>query len=933
MNKRILTTILSAVMLFGMFTAYVSAGEITDFTKAETLCIGLGCISEEEYQRDKTVTRGEFAKIISDLCGFDTDTSDEDWNSSIYGKDKDAELTVINENAGYFDDVDKSHPYYNEIMAVYGASYMQGISERRFAPEYDITVLEVSKVIIDMLGYAKPAEIEGGYPTGYERIAASTGLINGVRDGFRNTATQEDIICIIYNALNLNIMEFTLSNEAEFKKSDKTFMEGVLKTYKIKGAVTDNGITAVNSNTKLRKNEIKVAEITAVLPERLESYRKLIGHIVELYYTYDEDDGVYVVKYIAPSKQDNTITFDADDYIAYEKGKISYTQDKRTVTKDLSVNAELIYNNKHMSVYDKSVFDFESGDITLCATDGKEYDLIIINDYEFAYVSGKNQNESLIYNGLKKNFEAGVNIIKLTDDIYSDFIIIQDEAGNKMTYADIAVGDVLNMLRCDGGIEITVSRNKVSNFTVNSKSKNEFGRYVISDDTEKYEILRSYFDMSDAENVTLGNTYTLYLNKNLRVVWMEECSEIGAQIGILTKVKYDEEESVEPLRMLKIYTSDGEIKKYKAVEKIFVNNTRMKFENAVTIDFLESNYGNPIMYEINQEGEITSVTTPADYGAEDNKNRGWHRINPAGQYSYGANGRDFGRFFYYVPGKTKVFTVPENTEDYSDQDNFSIGVTSFSDNGSYEAEGFSTSPNAVEADVIVLRQAATSGGDVNTTSVLLIQSVSEGITKDDEPIMIIKGYMMSLYSTSAELVALQVDPKAVMLSIGSPGTQIDPNGDINVVGPRTPDELEPGDAIRYSTNAKGMADCIRIAYDYSTRKSFNAGSGSEDNFAQGSTYSGYVISKEGNGIRIATNKNPEDINYNDTNDVINSVKAFRIGGFPIFVVEKNGKKTNIRIGTSDDIVSYNDSRSYGEYDRAAVFTYYTSSTYGTVIYK
>ncbi|MDY3928036.1 MAG: S-layer homology domain-containing protein [Clostridia bacterium] len=933
MKKKILTTFLSAAMFFGMFTAYVSAEEIADYTKAETLCIGLGCISEEEYQRDKTVTRGEFAKIISDLCGFDTDTSDEDWNNSTYGEDKDSELTVINENNGYFDDVDKSHPYYNEIMAVYGASYMKGISERRFAPEYDITVLEASKVIIDMLGYAKPAELGGGYPTGYEKIAASTGLINGVRNDFRSVATQGDVICIIYNALNLNIMEFTLSNEAEFKESEKTFMEGVLKTYKIKGTVTDNGITAVNSETTLRKNEIMVAGVTAVLPERLESYRKLIGRIVELYYTYDEDDGVNVVKYMALSKQDNTITFDVDDYLSYENGKISYTQDKRTVTKNLSVSAELIYNNKHMRVYDKSVFDFESGDITLCATDGKEYDLIIINDYEFAYVSGKNQNELLIYNGLKKNSDAGVNIIKLTDDIYGDFIIIQDEVGNKLTYDDIAVGDVLNMLRCDDGIEITVSRNKISNFIVSSKSKNDFGRYVISNDTGEYEILRSYFDMSDAKNVALGNTYTLYLNKDLRVVWIEEGGETGAQLGILTKVKYDEEEAVEPLRILKIYTSDGEIKMYNAVEKISVNNTKMKFKNDATLDFLEENYGNPIMYEINQAGEITSITTPADYGDDNNKNRGWHRINPAGEYSYGANGNDFGRFFYYVSGKTKVFTVPENVEDYSDKDNFSTGLASFSDNSSYSAEGFSTLPNAVEADVIVLRQEATSGGNVNTTSALLIQSVSEGITNDDEPIMIIKGYMMSLYSTSAELVELQVDPKAIMISVGSPGTQTDPNGDVNVVGPRTPNELEPGDAIRYSTNAKGMVDCIRIAYDYNTQKSFNAGSGTDDNFAQGSTYSGYVISKEGNGIRIATNKKPEDINYSNTSDVINTVKAFRTGGHPILVVEKNGKKINIRTGTADDIVSYNDSRSVGEYDRAVVFTYYTSATYGTVIYK
>ena len=121
MKNRILTVIIALSMILSVFTINVSAENDNDYSQAEQICLGLGCISVKDYKRDEIVTRAEFAKMIADLCRMDTDTSAQEWNDSAYGEVNETEPVILDKNQGYFDDVDKSHPYYNEIVAVYNA--------------------------------------------------------------------------------------------------------------------------------------------------------------------------------------------------------------------------------------------------------------------------------------------------------------------------------------------------------------------------------------------------------------------------------------------------------------------------------------------------------------------------------------------------------------------------------------------------------------------------------------------------------------------------------------------------------------------------------------------------------------------------------------------------------------------------------------------
>lgn len=936
MKNRILTAILSAAMLFGILNISVAA-EDNGLSSAEKICIGLGCISENEYKGDETVTRGKFAKILSDMCMMDTDTRYAEWFSSAYG---DGTASADFERTNIFDDVDKSYPYYNEIMAVYSAGYMKGTGQKRFAPEYDITVLEVVKVISDMAGYSKYAEIGGGYPIGYEKTASDIGLLSGISGNIRRTATQSTVLRIIYNALDINMMEFKgLSEDKEYLESDKTFMEGVLKTYRVKGALTDNGITAIGGLSAINKKEVKVANVTATLPEDMDSFRKYIGRSVEMYYTYDEDVGEYTARFLSILDKDNSVTFSADDFVSYKDGRITFEQGKKTVSKGVKKGANLIYNNKTKSYYTADIFDFESGDITLCSTTDSDYNLIIVNNYETAYASYVNANDKTVYNGYK-SASGTSNIIELTDDVYPDFIHIYTSDGEKTDFDAISTGSVLRLLRCDGGIEIVVSKEPSVELTIKSIGENSYpsgDRTVISDGTNEYEVLSSYTALADAVDFKAGQTVKLYFDGAGKVGWAELASSDDAEhIGVLIKYYYNEDEEADPVRMLTIYTDGGERKKIFADEKIKVNGQRKKFSDAQSE--LEKQIGNPIIYKQSENGKIESITTPAEYNEQNVSNRGWYRINPQGiKYRYGANGNDFDRFFYYVSGKTKVFLTPEtySEESYSDESKFALSSAGFTDNQEYLAEGFSASADAIEADVIVYRKykddSAKKEGNPDKLSAFLIQSVNTGLTGEDEEVLKLKGYYMSYGVPTAEYRELTVDPEAIMITSGEAGTEIDKDADINVVGPRVPSELAPGDVIRFETNSNGYLSAIRIAYDCDTGKSFHAGRGEE--YGEASSYAGYAIARAGNGVKIATGKLPENINYSDFDEVKKNVKAFRISNCAIMVVEKNNQKVKIRTGTLDDILSYSNSLKNEQCDKLAVFTYYTSLAYGMVIYK
>ena len=135
--------------------------DIDDGVQSETYLANAGFLTDlglyrfsEKYYRN-TVTRGEFAAMIMDLLGGEETAS----------------------NSVPFGDVPTSNAYYGAIGYVYNSGLMSGVGGGNFAPESPITYVQALKTVLVALGYKDLAEIQGGYPAGYIKIAMNLKLM------------------------------------------------------------------------------------------------------------------------------------------------------------------------------------------------------------------------------------------------------------------------------------------------------------------------------------------------------------------------------------------------------------------------------------------------------------------------------------------------------------------------------------------------------------------------------------------------------------------------------------------------------------------------------------------------------------------------------------------------------------------------------------
>lgn len=926
--------IISYFIVLSVFLSTISfAHAAGDYNSAETFAKGIGLITDETYNKDEFITRAEFAGVLSQLSGLnDLDADLKEWqNNNLIEASQDTVNIDIAKRR--FKDVDVSHPYYSEIIAVCQKGYMRGISENMFAPEYNLVMSDAVTVFINMLGYSEMAKLNKG-------IAGSIGLTDGITTPMNEPAKKGDIIKLIHNSLDINVLEIKTNGiDVSYETSKETFMTAVLKMDKIKGVMTDNGYTSFDGESKLTEEQIQVGNIIANVSEDTEYARDFIGHTVEMYYSIKEDE--YEVMYVEIAKNDDSITFDIIDFEKFDDNTITYFNGNKNVKKTLADTIYMIYNGEAKTVFDESVFDFESGNVTLVSTNGGNYDLIIITCYEFAVVSSVNLNGETIYNKIKSDNQELNEIDCAIDRTYKK-ITIKDTAGNNLSLADLMKNDVLNILRNSKNITIIVSKTKVEGYNIKSIAQDDYDKNIIFNGEDSYTVSETYDNYSENVQFTVGNTYAIYLNMFDKIVWVETYAG-GENIGILTRARYDEEES-EPFREARIYTSGGKLEKIKVAEKIKYNDVNKKFENIVIE--LEKHYGEAIMYTMDENGIITRITTSETFGTFGN--RGWYEIAPEDTYKFNNNDKDLAQMMFYEAGTTTIFTVPKESSDYDDEKAFSANTYSFSDGELVTAVGYSKDKYDVIADVIIIKTDSAGVGAVSGGSdVFVIDKISKGLNADDEAIDILEGWLIDISAKTMSYSKLSVSNECIMVDQKN-GYEINPDGDVKYTGPRTYSELERGDVIRYSTDSDKEVYKIRIAFDSSSGSYFNTGQGgygsdlplypgSYEGSTGGSTWAGYALTKSGTGVRVTRgiDKLPSSINLSDANEVKNSLYAFKVNRPDvILVVEKNNNgKISMYRGSIDDLRTYQEFQKNDTTDVLVMFTEWSTATRGTVIYK
>lgn len=111
-----------------------------------------------------------------------------------------------------FDDVTANHWASGYIASAVNDGIINGIDEKHFVPEDNITNEQAMKMLVCMKGLTDDAEKRGGYPKGFVLTAVYNGIMDDVEIVFapnaeasfqKDYATRGNIALMIYNALKI----------------------------------------------------------------------------------------------------------------------------------------------------------------------------------------------------------------------------------------------------------------------------------------------------------------------------------------------------------------------------------------------------------------------------------------------------------------------------------------------------------------------------------------------------------------------------------------------------------------------------------------------------------------------------------------------------------------------------------------------------------
>ena len=298
--KKIISVLLACIMVFSMFVM-VQAEEIgattqdAKYAKEIGIINAMGIINGDEtgaFNADANLTRAEFAQVLTVLLQINYgDVAKENAWYYTFAIPEDLDDVLLTPSTGLvtgtetpsapetvekiqkFTDVETTHWAYDVIVQITDLGYMVGTSATEFSPEEPVTVNQVNKVLVKILGYEQFADINGGYPAGFNYIASTLKMLKGINNYGENPITRGELSKIIYNMFDANMIATTVITDegvATYQQSDKTFLNEVLNVYKYEGKVTDNGTTAIFGNSTIEDDEIKIGNVVFGLSEKAE---------------------------------------------------------------------------------------------------------------------------------------------------------------------------------------------------------------------------------------------------------------------------------------------------------------------------------------------------------------------------------------------------------------------------------------------------------------------------------------------------------------------------------------------------------------------------------------------------------------------------------------------------------------------------------------
>ncbi len=472
-----------------------------------------------------------------------------------------------------FEDVPETDRYFADVWSAYSVGIVNGDFDGRFHGGKYVSYNEAVKMAVCALGYGQAAQVYGGYPQGYIKLARAIGMLDNVKVLNQDSLAISDAALLLFGVLNSNAGENaqldTSKNSYVTISETQTYLNSRYGIYRGTGIVTDTNKSLYDDDKIERTGKIGIdGKIVDLADDALEfDETNILGKNVYYYYRQVEDESHDEICVIRPRKTHNkTLVISGEDIVSltYKDSVTYYNEKDKKTTANFEENAVTYYNGVKGKVDFSDVKD--SATLTLVDNNNNgRYDYVFFTVYDrievvetssFGKIEGKytdwimtkeESDEADFYrNGIeiKPNFLGNWDILKIKADRYGNVLSVD-------VYFEEVIGTLENYNKKEQEVTIDGAVYKVSDEYLSAL---EAGHY------SAYELVKGL----NATFITDGET--LY--------GVHEVSEQSKKYGYLIKAAQSGK-GLDKSYKVKIFAMGSKMGIFNVPDRIKVNGTKV----------------------------------------------------------------------------------------------------------------------------------------------------------------------------------------------------------------------------------------------------------------------------------------------------------------------------------------------------------------------
>lgn len=519
------------------------------------------------FKPEDTVTRAEMAALIARIQGYE-------------------ETAKANANT-IFTDVPSENWASGYIAQATNQGILNGYGDGTFGPDDQVTYEQAVKMIMSTLGYKPYAENNGGYPTGYLAAAQKYSVTKNVANAVVGTGANRGTIAqLLNNAIDTPLMEqsnWNTNGEIEYTIYDggsvsgggyrdrKTLMSENLGVVKLRGVVTANSVTDINSTNDVYDATADV-KVTVNVTDNYKTTNdddevqvgsgktfyvgdsdaeSFLGQSVIFYVIETAKDDYEVISMAADTARNDVVEFTLDQFDYYDSTNkdiyyFAKSTDDTSTSKKLETGVDVVYNGKGISdITDifsaKGASDavvvsggnsLYGGKVTLIDNDTESgYDVVLVELAATAVVDE-------VSDGLVSFKESAK--IALNDGEYSELEFDEDDDntlieltkdGEAISYTDLKEWDVLSIVASNDDNKGYIQARVISNTVTGTITADFTSKTSATTDGKGFKIDGTKYDVAagayKADKLAVGDAGTFYIDEYGKIAAFNEDSSVA----------------------------------------------------------------------------------------------------------------------------------------------------------------------------------------------------------------------------------------------------------------------------------------------------------------------------------------------------------------------------------------------------------------------